>query len=128
MVISRRQDEAIVIEQDINTFTTFTVEKDYSFSKNRIIRTLDEINNSIRLKFESTYIGKVSNNEDGRSLFKSDVIAYINSLQAINAVTNFDGINDVEVLAGEAIDSVVVNLAVQPVDSMEKLYMTVNVG
>ena len=33
-----------------------------------------------------------------------------------------------EVLAGEEIDSIVVNLAVQAVDAIEKVYMTVTVS
>jgi hypothetical protein len=128
MVLSTRQDGVIVIEQDINTLHTFTPDKGYAFSKNRVIRTLDEINNSIALLFERSYIGKVDNNDDGRNIFKADVIAYLNMLQDISAIQNFDSTTDIQVYAGEAIDAVVVDLAIQPVDSMEKLYMTVTVG
>jgi hypothetical protein len=128
MVLSTRQDGVIVIEQDINTLHTFTPDKGYAFSKNRVIRTLDEINNSIALLFERSYIGKVDNNDDGRNIFKADVIAYLNTLQNISAIQNFDSTTDIQVYAGEAIDAVVVDLAIQPVDSMEKLYMTVMVG
>ncbi len=128
MVLSTRQDGVIVIEQDINTLHTFTPDKGYAFSKNRVIRTLDEINNSTALLFERSYIGKVDNNEDGRNIFKSDVISYLNMLQSIAAIQNFDSAKDIQVYAGEAIDAVVVDLAIQPVDSMEKLYMTVMVG
>jgi hypothetical protein len=128
MVLSTRQDGVIVIEQDINTLHTFTPDKGYAFSKNRVIRTLDEINNSIALLFERSYIGKVDNNDDGRNIFKADVIAYLNTLQGISAIQNFDSTTDIQVYAGEAIDAVVVDLAIQPVDSMEKLYMTVMVG
>jgi len=128
MVLSTRQDGVIVIEQDINTLHTFTPDKGYAFSKNRVIRTLDEVNNSIALLFERSYIGKVDNNDDGRNIFKSDVIAYLNMLQDISAIQNFDSTADIQVYAGEAIDAVVVDLAIQPVDSMEKLYMTVMVG
>jgi hypothetical protein len=46
----------------------------------------------------------------------------------LRAVTNFDGAKDITVLPGEAVDAVVVDLVIQPVDSMEKLYMTVNVN
>jgi hypothetical protein len=128
MVISTRQDGVIIIEQDINTLHTFTPEKGYTFSKNRVIRTLDEINNSITLLFAKSYIGKVSNNENGRTIFKADIISYFNNLQKIGAIQDFDSANDVVVSAGEAVDAVVVDLAVKPVDSMEKLYMTVLVG
>lgn len=128
MVLSTRQDGVIVIEQDINTLHTFTPDKGYAFSKNRVIRTLDEINNSIALLFERSYIGKVDNNDDGRNIFKSDVINYLNTLQGISAIKNFDSTTDIQIYAGEAIDALVVDLAIQPVDSMEKLYMIVTVG
>jgi hypothetical protein len=127
-ILSTRQDGAVVVEQDINTLHTFTPDKGYPFSKNRVIRTLDEINNSVALIFERSYIGKVNNNDDGRNIFKSDVINYLNSLQNISAIQNFDPTTDVQISAGEAIDALVVDLAVQPIDSMEKLYMTVMVG
>ena len=128
LVLSTRQDGAVVIEQDINTFHTFVADKGYTFSKNRVIRTLDEINNSVGLLFSRSYLGKVDNDESGRTLFKGDVIAYMNRLQELGAIQNFNSATDINVFAGEGIDAVVVELAVQPVDSMEKLYMTVMVG
>ena len=45
----------------------------------------------------------------------------------LGAVQNFET-DDVQVSQGTELDSVVVDLVVQPVDSMEKLYMTVNVS
>lgn len=128
LVLSTRQDGVIVVEQDINTLHDFTPDKGYTFSKNRVIRTLDELNNTVALLFEKSYIGKVDNDADGQNIFKSDIIQYMNTLQEVGAIKNFDSMTDVEVLDGQDIDSVVVNLAVHPKDSMEKLYMTVMVG
>lgn len=129
LILSTRQDGAVIIEQDINTLHRPypSADVNYSFSKNRVIRTLDSINNEITNLFETTYIGKIGNDEDGRNVFKGDIIAYLTKLQSIGAIQNFSSDTDVSVSAGEAIDSVVVSVAVQPVDSMEKLYMTVNV-
>lgn len=127
LILTRRSDGVIVIEQDINSLHTFTTDKPYEFSKNRVIRTLDEIGSTCRQVYEQSYIGKVDNNDIGRSLYKSDLIAYLKTLQGINAVQNFDA-DDIDVLAGEAKDAVVVNANIQTVDSMEKLYMTVSVG
>lgn len=129
-ILTTRQDGTIIVEQDINTLHPPypSADVNYSFTKNRVIRTLDEINNSIKLLFETSYIGKVDNNDDGRNVFKADIISYLNILQGIGAIQNFDSSTDISVSAGTAIDAVVVDLAIQPVDSMEKLYMTVNVG
>ena len=46
-------------------------------------------------------------------------------LEALGAIDGFDSREDIEVLPGEAADAVVVNLRICPVDSMEKLYLTV---
>lgn len=127
LILTRRSDGTVVVEQDINSLHTFTPEKSSDFRKNRVMRVLDEVGNTCKNVFERSYIGKVTNNDIGRSLYKSDLIAYFKTLQGINAVQNFAS-EDIEVIAGEDIDSVIVDANIQPADSMEKLYMTVNVG
>lgn len=124
-VFVEKRGEA-VIEQDINSLSTFTTDKGQDFSKNRVLRVLDDIANNTKKSFEDNYIGKVNNDQDGREMFKADRIAYFDSLQAEGAITNFEA-DDVTIAAGEAKDSVVMTVAVQPVDAMEKLYMTVQV-
>jgi len=126
-VLSYRQDGAVCVEQDINTLHTFTVDKGYAFSKNRVVRCLDEIGNTTALIFNRNYSGKVDNNDIGRKQYKGELISMVDQLVEIDAVTNFDGAADITVLPGISVDSVVVDLTIQPVDSMEKLYMTVNV-
>lgn len=127
-LLSYRQDGAVCVEKDINTLHTFTVDKNYAFSKNRVIRCLDEIGNTCALVFNRNYAGKVDNDAIGRNQYKTELIFFIDTLVGIRAVTDFDGASDVTVLPGEAVDAVVVDLTIQPVDSMEKLYMTVNVN
>lgn len=126
-IISFRQDESVVVETDINTFTEFSVDKSRDFSKNRVVRTLDDINNSIKNMFEQTYLGKVDNNEAGRTSFKSDIISYLKELNKLGAIEEFKN-EDVIINQGQDIDSVLVDVGVKPIDAMEKLYMTVAVG
>ncbi|MGD9678430.1 MAG: phage tail sheath family protein [Vulcanibacillus sp.] len=114
-----------VVEQDINTFLSYTAEKGKEFRKNRVIRTLDSIGNDIKSIFSNYYIGKVDNTPDGRNLFKAEIIKYMESLQGINAIQNFNSSTDVTIAEGIEIDAIVVNIGAQPVDSIEKLYMTV---
>ena len=121
------QDGKAVVEQDINTFISFEPEKNKSFRKNRVIRVLDAIGNDMALIYSKYYIGKVDNHTDGRNLFKAECINYMDTLQKISAIQNFDSATDIEVLAGDESEAVIVNAYVQPVDSMEKLYMTVTV-
>src|SRR5690606_30721158 len=120
-------DGRVVVEQDINTLHTFTPEKGKAFSKNRVLRVLDGLANDYMRVFSQSYIGKVPNNDDGRNLFKSEIINITNQYQNIGAVQNFDPQTDLEVLPGADSDAVVVNQWVWPVDSIEKIYMTVTV-
>lgn len=115
-----------VVEQDINSLRSFTTEKSRDFAKNRILRVLDDIANNSKKTFEDNFIGKVNADQDGRELFKADRISYFNSLQGSGAITNFSA-DDVVVEAGNDKDSIVLNVQVQPIDAMEKLYMTVQV-
>lgn len=127
-ILSYRQDGAVCVEKDINTLHSFTADKNYAFSKNRVIRCLDQIGNDVALIFNRNYAGKQDNDNIGRNIYKTELIAYFDTLQSINAIQNFKGADDITVLPGEAVDSVVVDALIQPVDSMEKLYMTVNVN
>ncbi len=121
-------DGTVVVEQDINTLRTYDEDKSYIFSKNRVIRCLDDVANTSLLVFNKQYCGAVSNTFDQRTSFKTQLISYIDTLQNMEAVQNFDASNDISIEQGESLESVVIDLALQPVDSMEKLYMTVYVN
>ena len=112
---------------DINSLTRITPEKGKQFTKNRLIRTIDGINNDIKTIFESNYVGKVDNNPDGRSLLRATLIEYFNELQRLNAIQNFQP-EDVTVSPGADSDAVVIDCYIQPVDSVEKIYITVNLS
>lgn len=112
----------VVIEQDINSLTKYTSEKSKDFSKNRIIRTLDEICTNTTQTFETSFLGKVSNNEYGRDLFKANRVSYLSGLESQNMIRDFDP-NDLSLAQGNDKDAVLMNLYVTPVDAMEKLYV-----
>lgn len=116
-----------VVEQDINSFTSFAPTKGKAFGKNRVIRVLDGIANDFKRIFEQSYLGKVNNNDDGRDLLWNELVSYLKALQDINAVQNVSPVTDVVVQQGIDADSVVVDVYVQPVDSVEKIYMKVTV-
>jgi hypothetical protein len=120
-------DGSAVIEQDINTLTSFTPDRSRAFSKNRVMRVLDSLGNDIKRIFDQFYIGKVSNNDDGRALLKAEIVNYLGILQGLGAIQNFDSQTDITVGPGADVDAVLVELSIQPVDSIEKIYMTVEV-
>lgn len=115
-----------VIEQDINSLVTFTGTKGRDFTKNRVIRTLDFIANDSKQSFEDNFIGQVNNTVNGRELFKADRIAAFDALQGQGAIQGFTP-NNIVVKAGTQRDGVYLHVDIQPVDAMEKLYMTVKV-
>ncbi|HWQ41076.1 MAG TPA: phage tail sheath family protein [Desulfosporosinus sp.] len=120
-------DNRAIVEQDINTLTTSSLEKGKQFAKNRVIRVLDGINNDFVRIFSEFYIGQVSNNADGRNLLKSQCVKYMETLQGMDAVQNFDSQADLTVQVGNESDSVYIEAYAQPVDSIEKIYVKVQV-
>lgn len=131
MVFVPQNDEAgneiAVIEQDRNTLTVFSEEKPQPWSKNRVVRALYYLVNSLSRVWHLYYIGKVDNNEIGRNLFKSDLVLLMNSLVEQGAFEDFDPEMDIKISKGDTSESVVAELAVKPVDAMEKIYFTVEV-
>lgn len=112
---------------DINTFTSFAVDKGEEYSKNRVMRVLNQFCNDVYEHFSNYFIGKVSNDETGRSLLKGWIVGYLNDMQANGGVQNFEA-EDVTVEAGNSIDAVLIAVKIQPVDSIEKIFMTVTVS
>ncbi|MDD6032042.1 MAG: phage tail sheath C-terminal domain-containing protein, partial [Oscillospiraceae bacterium] len=117
----------VLLEQDQNSLVSFTPEKGRAFRKNRVVRVLDQLAEDTRRIFESYYLGKASNSADGRRLYQAELLGYLRSLAEIGALEQPEN-DDVTVTAGEEPDVVIAALAVRPVDSMEKLYMTVTLN
>lgn len=121
-------DNGVVkIEQDINSLTSFTQDIGQVFCKNRVMRLCNTIANDLYRQFSDNYIGVVNNNEDGRSQFQSAIVGYLLNIQANGGIQNFVA-EDVQVLPGEAIDAIVVNIAITPVDAVEKIYMSIELN
>ena len=117
---------AVHVETDINSLTTYTEKISKVYHKNRVIRLCNTIANDLLRQFSASYLGVVNNNAEGRDRFKSQIVGYLLTIQNGQGIQNFSA-EDVEVLAGEEIDSIVVNLAIQAVDAVEKIYMTITV-
>ena len=127
LIISQRRDGAIVIEKDINTLVNLRDDVTKAFKENKVIRLLDAVANHIALDFEQNYIGKVTSDSAGLSLFKASIITYLTELQTSGAIINFNSASDVLVEAGEQEDSFYSEIYIQPTYSVDKLYMVVNV-
>ncbi len=112
---------------DINTLTSFTADKGQEYSKNRVMRVLNQFCNDVYRQFSLYYIGKTDNNDTGRNLLKGWIVGYLNEMQANGGIRDFAP-EDVTVRQGEAVDSVLIDVALHPVDSIEKIYISVTVS
>ena len=121
------EDGIIKIWQDINSLVTLTTDITKVYRKNRVIRLCNTIANDVYQQFSDNFIGVVNNNENGRMLFKNAIVGYLLDIQANEGIQNFTA-EDVEVLPGTDIDAIVVNIVLQAVDSVEKIYLTIEVN
>ncbi|HBG7332622.1 phage tail sheath family protein [Clostridioides difficile] len=119
-------DEVHVLE-DINTFVSFTDDKNDDFSSNQSVRVLDQIANDIATLFNEKYLGKVPNDKAGRISFWNDVVKHHKELENIRAIEDFKT-DDVSVELGNDKKTVIVSDAVKVINAMSKLYMTVSVS
>ncbi|MCM3748034.1 phage tail sheath family protein [Paenibacillus pasadenensis] len=118
---------SVVVEQDVNSYHQPTPAKGKLFGKNPVVRVLDGLANDFKNTFEALYVGKIGNNENGRSLFRKDCVKLMDQYQSIGAIQGFDASKDIEVAQGSEPDTVVVSASIQPVDAIEKIYMKVQV-
>lgn len=122
-VFHRDYGEVRVLE-DINTLTTISDDKNEDFRYNQTIRVIDQIANDISKLFVTKYLGNIPNNEAGRASFWSDIVAHHRELETINAIEGFDS-SLLTVEQGANRRSIVVNDAIQVVNTLSTLYMTV---
>ncbi|QPQ35898.1 phage tail sheath C-terminal domain-containing protein [Lysinibacillus sp. JNUCC-52] len=122
-----RVGEEIRILEDVNTFTSFTGEKNEDFSMNQVIRVLDQIAIDTAQLFNNRYLGKVPNDKDGQISLWNDIGAHRMEMQRIRAIQNYNK-DDLTVDQGNSKKSVVVNEFVIPTVAMSQLYITTTVA
>lgn len=125
-VFHRVGDEIRVLE-DVNTFTSFTVDKNEDFSMNQVIRVLDQIAIDTAHIFNTRYLGQVPNDPDGRISLWADLGAHRTEMQRIRAIQNYIK-DELTVDQGNSKKSVVVNENVIVSVAMSQLYITTTVA
>lgn len=121
------QFDKIQVLTDINSFTTFSVEKGKAFRKNRVVRTVFSLCNDIYKTFALYYIGAVHNDEEGRKALKAEILNLMLKYQGNRALQNVV-VDDVTVNKGVDSDAVVIEINCQPVDSIEKIYINITIS
>ena len=119
-------DEVRVLE-DINTLTTFSVDKNEDFKYNQTIRVIDQIGNDIAVIFNTQFLGKIPNDDSGRASLWNELVKYHERLQTVRAIENFSS-GDITVTAGDTKKMVVVDEVITPTNCMTQLYMTCKIS
>lgn len=125
-VLHKVTDEVRVLV-DINSLVSTNTEKNDDFKSNQTIRVLDQVATDVAKVFNNKYIGKIQNNTAGRVSLWNDIVTLFKNYQTLQAIENFDSA-DVKVDLGNDKKSVVIDTNVEPINAMEKLYMSVVVS
>lgn len=121
-----REDDAVLVLRDINSFVSFTEDKGEDFSSNQVIRSLDQIAIDTALAFNGRYIGKMLNDGSGRISFWNELVKLHKEYERIRMLENFDS-EQMVVAPGETKKAVLLTEHVNIVTAMEQLYMAVYV-
>lgn len=131
-----RDDGVLMVCSDVNALNEDIVVNGMNinsaiFRKNRPTRVIAQLITDMSLKWKQSFMGKVTNNDKNRKIYKATCVNYLEKIQANEGIENFDRENDLQVIQCPDTakkDAVVLNLFVQPLDSMEKLYGTFTVA
>lgn len=121
--ILHRVGDNIRVLTDINSFTSYTEDRNSDFSRNQTVRVLDQIANDIAVLFNTKYCGNVPNDAAGRISLWNDIVRHHQELAKIRAIESFEPEN-VVVSPGEDKKAVVIQDVVTVTNAMEQLYMT----
>ncbi|WP_309087204.1 phage tail sheath family protein [Domibacillus sp.] len=133
MLTFNAREKTVSVEQDINSFVSFTSEKNRRFSKNKIIRILDSIqmdliaNLRAMIKERKERGQDIPANADGAQIVRTAVTIYLSELQAGGALMNFDPQTDITINLTDSADGFYINVGAQPVDAAEKFYFDMEV-
>lgn len=111
---------------DINSFVTVTEEEQGEFKNNQSVRVFYQQITDISATFNEKWQGITPNDADGRSAFRGVVIKYLQTLQDIRAIQEFDP-ETVTVAKGDAKGAVLLSYPTNAVNAMYQLYATITV-
>ena len=111
------------ILEDINSFVSFTTDKNEDFSLNQVIRVLDQDAVDMAHLFNTRYLGKVPNDKAGRISLWNDVVTHDKEMEKLRAIENYDA-TTTTVEQGDNKKSVVINKILTPTVAMTQLYIT----
>jgi hypothetical protein len=124
LLITMQGDQALV-EQGINTLSSFTATKSRDFRKIRVVRALDAVAQTIDTSLNASAIGTASNDVAGRSWVRSLVRQALELFQQAGAIEAGYTIADSSI-QGDS-DEYYLDISLTPIDSIEKVFITARV-
>lgn len=91
--------EKVKIARGVNSLVTTTLDKGEDFKKIKIVETMDMIHNDIKNMAEDTYIGKVPNTYDNKSLLISAIKLYYEELENEQLLDKGQNVIDIDMEA-----------------------------
>ena len=126
MCFSYNDDGAPQIEYDINSLHTFTTDRPKQYSKNKIIRIIDSLCDTIRGTFPPNVFPNNTLGWDRMDSLGKTILQRYDENGGNGCIRDVDYDNDFKVDRERSSgDSVYVDVAITPVDAAEKLYFTV---
>ena len=117
---------AVKVERGNNTLVTTTTDRPISFKKVKVVRILDAINNALNMSIADQVIGKIANNKTGRIIVLGAIRRFLRSLVS-QGVINGNFVVQEDPNNPPTLDRLFVVIGVQPVDSIEFVYTTIQV-
>lgn len=115
----------IVIEYDINSLHSkdAVANKSSAYSKNRVIRVIDTLSDDLQEAFPP---GKYTNDSESWDLMEGIGNSLLKEYEADHAIkdVNYEGDFAVDKITSNT-DSTYINVSITPLDSAEKIYITV---
>ena len=118
--------QEVHVLEDINTLTTLTETKEEEFKNNDTIRLVDALAEETANTFNTSYNGKIPNDDDGRVSFWNDHFDKL-KYYALKRVIKKPVAEDVVVAEGKDKKSVYLESAITKIHKMSKLYATIKV-
>ena len=115
----------VVIDYDINSLCSSAAQgnKPDGYKKNRYIRVIDTLLDDLKEEFAPA---KYDNNEEGWDLIEGRGNAILKQYESDNAINNVDYEKDFLVDRNASnLDATYINISIAPLDSAEKIYITV---
>ncbi len=122
-----REGTEVRVLSELNSLTPGAAGKNDDMRHNRVWRAAGAFASDCTGIFTSRYLGKVTNNDTSRQLFKADLVKLADEYRTLGAVEAFDA-DDITVEMGASKRDIVVTCALVFNDSMEKMYMTIYIG